>query len=865
MFFFKRKPEAARYLFNSGKLDDAIMEIARYGALDPKERSQTNLPGFLKKDLPFFANEMVKDYPRCAFCEETRDDLTGYHFRPPYDAEPRDSRDERESYFWLSLSEENIFPICPDCRPENRHYFPLHSGARARPDEWLFAAAIEVLEHKKTPSRDVTPLGAIDFYDAIRNTSAAEQVTRFFFDTKISKVRGTSRLGGDFQQLWFNFKDRHSKADDFSKMFSTRKSENSVLFEPGFIRDPARYFRATPEGFLMSIELPHLSSATNEPRRAVVTNDHFNLNRQDLIERRNAVLDKRLEQLRFMANEVIDIPEAFDFGSMDFGSAWYLLLNDIGRAWAQRLGLTGSFSRSNIFATFQRLLELHQPGPLEDAIEAAGRMTRSIPTSPLKVGQTRTRPIIDASKQANVTSILIENFKAIEDLSVDLPRRVANDKAAPSPAIMMLGENACGKSTILEAITVATVGPDAFEALDLDTNKLVLNPRYMGLKEPNSLIDERECLIVVKLETGKTYRTRFKRGSHVTREVEEAEGGWRNITPEDGLNLFAFGAHRLFGAKTRNDGPTANIRTLFDQAALLGDPEAWMIALHARDPDALNEVVAQLRDLISIDGTFKSIEVVPDPDNPEKHICEIVISSSAWDSRAPNYDVRMPLSTVSSGYRTIIALFCDLMSGLLQDVPEDQVNEAAIKEALNTPVTVMIDEIEAHLHPRWKMQVVEKLRVVLKNAYFILTSHDPLCVRGMGNDEVLVLHRGQNTGGVSKSGLLERVTYQVSSIKTELFTVEQLLTSDLFNLLSTENQKREALLAEKIENGVGRDQFEQEVADALPIGDSVVTRLVQEAIWEYLKEARGKRPQDKAGARAKAIQNIKNQLRKASF
>lgn len=54
---------------------------------------------------------------------------------------------------------------------------------------------------------------------------------------------------------------------------------------------------------------------------------------------------------------------------------------------------------------------------------------------------------------------------------------------------------------------------------------------------------------------------------------------------------------------------------------------------------------------------------------------------------------------------------------------------------------VLIDEIEAHLHPRWKMRIVTALREALPNVTFIMTTHDPLCLRGLRAGEVMVFRR----------------------------------------------------------------------------------------------------------------------------
>src|SRR3546814_20575292 len=61
----------------------------------------------------------------------------------------------------------------------------------------------------------------------------------------------------------------------------------------------------------------------------------------------------------------------------------------------------------------------------------------------------------------------------------------------------------------------------------------------------------------------------------------------------------------------------------------------------------------------------------------------------------------------------------------------------------NARALVLVDEIEAHLHPRWKLRIMKGLREALPNVTFIVTTHDPLCLRGLGANEVMVLRRIQ--------------------------------------------------------------------------------------------------------------------------
>ncbi len=87
----------------------------------------------------------------------------------------------------------------------------------------------------------------------------------------------------------------------------------------------------------------------------------------------------------------------------------------------------------------------------------------------------------------------------------------------------------------------------------------------------------------------------------------------------------------------------------------------------------------------------------------------------------------------------------------------------------------MIDELGAHLHPRWKMRIVSALRDVFPRVQFIASTHDPLCLRGLLDGEVTLLRR-----------LPEGQIFRVEELPSvEGLRVDQLLTSEFFGLNTT--------------------------------------------------------------------------------
>ena len=66
---------------------------------------------------------------------------------------------------------------------------------------------------------------------------------------------------------------------------------------------------------------------------------------------------------------------------------------------------------------------------------------------------------------------------------------------------------------------------------------------------------------------------------------------------------------------------------------------------------------------------------------------------------------------------------------------------------------VLIDELDAHLHPDWQQQLTSRLNVLFPAVQFVGTTHSPLIVGGMQQRQVTVLQR--RDGQVVKVPLAE--------------------------------------------------------------------------------------------------------------
>lgn len=142
------------------------------------------------------------------------------------------------------------------------------------------------------------------------------------------------------------------------------------------------------------------------------------------------------------------------------------------------------------------------------------------------------------------------------------------------------------------------------------------------------------------------------------------------------------------------------------------------------------------------------------------------------------FGAKTPLEELSDGYQSVLALANDIMSVMRLRWAETPMS---LVEGI-----VLVDEIDAHLHPRWKMRIVERLRRVFPRLQFLVTSHDPLCLRGLHEGEVVVMRRDDGKVPVALKKLPA----------PDALRVDQILTSDYFGLNTTIDPETEELFEE---------------------------------------------------------------------
>jgi uncharacterized protein (TIGR02646 family) len=332
------------------------------------------------------------------------------------------------------------------------------------------------------------------------------------------------------------------------------------------------------------------------------------------------------------------------------------------------------------------------------------------------------------TKTRLIERIEIKNFKIIKNLA--LP--VLAETSGKGSWLVLLGENGTGKSSILQAVALTLMGKNHRSKLKLKASNFV---RY----------GEESGYVKVYL-TGTTgpVELHFRKGSNLF-----------TAKPEDPkCLLLGYGATRLLprngAAKASSSAldkvEAAKAYNLFNPFMPLNDATPWLWNLK---DDEFDRIARSLKDLMLL--------------NPKDRLIRNPKNKKSIEVKA--FGTLGTLEDLSDGYQSTVALTTDIMS-----VMRLRWGAMEIAEGI-----VLIDEIDAHLHPSWKMKIIKRLRAVFPRLQFLVTSHDPLTLRGLHAGEVAVMRADNKHHPVAVTDLPS----------PEGMRVDQLLTSEYFGLNST--------------------------------------------------------------------------------
>jgi energy-coupling factor transporter ATP-binding protein EcfA2 len=317
------------------------------------------------------------------------------------------------------------------------------------------------------------------------------------------------------------------------------------------------------------------------------------------------------------------------------------------------------------------------------------------------------------------TSVIPESPVAIAKLDLRDVRGIRNllmPFVLPRPGVgqwvVLLGRNGVGKTTLLRSIAIACRNAQ---------DPSIWPDDAFSLPWPHTGAEQ--ARITVTLSDGIVYESRI-RSEGGLRVVQQPEHTRPRLFP-----LFGYGCRRgsALGGKSREvnlkDDGGPEVATLFSEGRDLIHAETWLLILDgdaSRNPQMLPVYKATVSALISL----LDVEDLT------------IVDRRVWVTERGGR--RILFEALSDGYLTTAGWFLDLVARWIELLARNEILVAP--DFLSTARgLVLIDELDLHLHPRWQCEVIGRVRRLLPEMSFIVTTHNPLTLVGARPEEVWVL------------------------------------------------------------------------------------------------------------------------------
>lgn len=356
----------------------------------------------------------------------------------------------------------------------------------------------------------------------------------------------------------------------------------------------------------------------------------------------------------------------------------------------------------------------------------------------------------------------VRRMKLLRDIELDF-----SDDDAPSIRkwTVIIGKNGTGKSSLLQAIALASAG-----SLQVNT----LAGRAVGHLRDRRTSDElhieadfefhgRECAPALHPTLSGTIRRPLKLHSSATLGLGEstirARSAYLGTSPSSPLRdpldtarsrntphwlVAGYGVARFLpdiGRAVPLDRPS------IERMQPLFDPTTALTSTNFSSYFGEDEQKARMFHLILKHAMLNVDALLPDISNLElrgsggvKKPGDLLERDRFWQ-RVGNTELKVPGLALAHGYQSSIAWLADLVGHVLLEA--DGPVEPEYMEGL-----VLVDEIDLYLHPVWQATLIPALRKTFPLMQFIVTTHSPVVLSGVAPHEIVRLESYGDEGDV---------------------------------------------------------------------------------------------------------------------
>ena len=327
-----------------------------------------------------------------------------------------------------------------------------------------------------------------------------------------------------------------------------------------------------------------------------------------------------------------------------------------------------------------------------------------------------------------IREICIQNFQCINRAQIKNIPRDAN-------WVLLTGDNGDGKTSLLQAIAIG----------------------LWGNKDADHLIDKKNCRISID------YR---EPGLSVDTPINDFffDGNQWRLTGKRPKALLAYGPSRF-----RIQGDTS----LDEEREITNSP---VYSLHRQEGN-LRNIEQWMKNQILKAGGKKQAASYKKYKRARELLTKLMPNVSEIRREGDHFSYlekskAVPANHLSTGHKSILAMVGDMLVRLYELQPE-------IIDPAQLVGIVIIDELEAHLHPRWQREMPSMLSAVFPLVQFFASSHSILPFTGLSSDRAVFLLVTRDEEGTK----VKRVHLDVENLLPQA-----LLTSPLFGLENIVNK-----------------------------------------------------------------------------
>ncbi len=298
---------------------------------------------------------------------------------------------------------------------------------------------------------------------------------------------------------------------------------------------------------------------------------------------------------------------------------------------------------------------------------------------------------------------------------------------------VLIGDNGTGKTSIVRSIVIGHVDGIYVSALTPKWYGLLQKGKEKAIIYVNTVADEkntsngtftrpeRDQEVVIELEadmhTSRKFRTYANKQE---RETERFPKGYVRFSA-------AFGPYRRFTdgndfweSLEKSTKEALPYITAFNEGVSLKAAINWLVELHNLERDGYEE--GKLLEPIKM--LLNNSKLLPN------HVSIYKVDAKGVVLKDANGH-EVDLLEMSDGFRSVLSMTFEVIRLMTVAYSQTKVLEALDTEntQINLPGVVLIDEVDAHLHPTWQTRIGQWFTRVFPKIQFIVTTHSPLICR----------------------------------------------------------------------------------------------------------------------------------------